>query len=155
MIPLTVLPNDNGRRQHRDRLELLTTLIAAPSFDPVFRDDHIVIPPDHRTFGWGCQVPDCERRKTLGEVLCRSHRNEWADAKTAGMSRADFLAAATPLKRIAGSNEGTCLVCPGRGTVADSNLCHAHHSAWKRQVAQGDVDHERWLSEQEAMPGFG
>ncbi|OOK65311.1 integrase family domain protein [Mycobacterium kansasii] len=61
MIPLTLVPDESESRAARDRLELLTALISAPGFDPLYRDDVIVIPRDHLVYGWGCAVANCER----------------------------------------------------------------------------------------------
>jgi hypothetical protein len=61
MIPLTLLPNDQGSRVTRDRLELLAALIDAPNFDPLYRAEVIEIPQYHPVYAWGCQVEDCER----------------------------------------------------------------------------------------------
>ena len=81
MIPLTLLPSDeDGRRAARDRLELLTTLIAAPSFDPLYRDDIIHIPRQHPVFGYQCQVPDCEAAATH-RGFCMEHKQQWRVAE--------------------------------------------------------------------------
>jgi len=50
-------------RASRDRLEVLTALMNAPSFDPLFRTDIITIPPCHPVYRWNCLVTDCERPK--------------------------------------------------------------------------------------------
>ncbi|MFE0373336.1 hypothetical protein [Streptomyces tendae] len=52
MIPLTLLPGrTDTTRIGRDRLELLTALIDAPAFDPLFRDTLIRVPPQHSAGG--------------------------------------------------------------------------------------------------------
>ena len=43
-MTLALLPQPDAR-EGRDRLEILTALISAPSFDPLFRGDIIKIPP--------------------------------------------------------------------------------------------------------------
>ena len=42
----------------RDRLEILTALISAPSFDPLFRGDIIKIPAGHPVYRWNCLAAD-------------------------------------------------------------------------------------------------
>jgi len=46
VTPVSPLPlrRDGADRVARDRLELLTALISAPSFDPVYRPEVIRIP---------------------------------------------------------------------------------------------------------------
>jgi hypothetical protein len=58
----------------RDRLEILTALIAGPSFDPVYRPDIITIPGGHPIYRWACVVADCERPRTGGSDLCSIHQ---------------------------------------------------------------------------------
>jgi hypothetical protein len=50
-LHLSLLPADVPGRADRDRLELLTALIAAPGFDPLYRSGLITIPPDHPVYG--------------------------------------------------------------------------------------------------------
>ena len=47
---------DRPDRVGRDRLEILTALIAGPSFDPIFRPDVIEIPRQHPIYRWECVV---------------------------------------------------------------------------------------------------
>ncbi|MFJ9368459.1 tyrosine-type recombinase/integrase [Nocardia sp. NPDC101769] len=155
MIPLIVLPNDNGSRQTRDRLELLAALIAAPSFDPLYRDDIIEVPRDHPAFGWGCQVADCERVKMQSTPTCANHHLEWKAAKAEGRSRAEFLAAAQPLTALSGTDPGVCRICPERPAVGGHELCRTHLYAWKVQVERGHTDYEHWIANEPAKPGFG
>jgi hypothetical protein len=64
-------------RVARDRLEILTTLINAPSFDPIFRPNVIVIPRDHPIYGWGCVVDRCERSRSGSSDLCADISGSW------------------------------------------------------------------------------
>jgi hypothetical protein len=50
---------------------LLSALIAAPSFDPVLREDVMRFPADHPFYGWGCGVVDCQRPKEPAHDFCR------------------------------------------------------------------------------------
>ena len=69
---------DRPGRVGRDRLEILTALIAGPSFDPVYRPDIITIPGGHPIYRWACVVADCERPRTGGSDLCSIHQGQWA-----------------------------------------------------------------------------
>jgi hypothetical protein len=74
VIPLTLLPGrTDATRVGRDRLELLTALIEAPGFDPVFRDALIFIPPQHPVYAWQCAVEGCERIRRVSHnlMICR------------------------------------------------------------------------------------
>lgn len=46
-VQLSLLPVEEQTRVGRDRIELLTALIEAPTFDPLYRADLIEIPPHH------------------------------------------------------------------------------------------------------------
>ena len=65
-------------RVGRDRLEILTALINAPSFDPIFRPDVIVIPRDHPVYRWTCVVDCCERSRSGSSELCAEHLRQLA-----------------------------------------------------------------------------
>ena len=62
-MTVTSLLSHPDARAGRDRLEVLTALIDAPSFDPLFRAEIIKIPPDHPIYRWNCLVTGCERPK--------------------------------------------------------------------------------------------
>jgi hypothetical protein len=70
---LPFLYQDQPDREERDRLEILTTLIAGPSFDPAFRPDVIDISPGHPIYRWECVVDGCERSRSGGTDLCSEH----------------------------------------------------------------------------------
>lgn len=159
MIPLSLLPGDHNRsRVTRDRLELLTALITAPGFDPLYRADIIAIPPQHPVYAWECVVADCERVRRSGTNLCHRHAREWHSAQHAGSSRAEFLRTATPMPMISGIDMGVCLICPDRpATSARTGLCDRHDDRWRRHLAAGGTngDLEDWLRQQVVFPGYG
>ena len=105
----------------RDRLEMLTTLIAGPSFDPIFRPDVIEIPPGHPVYRCECVVDRCERSRSGGTDLCPEHLRKWARQRERGVGKAAFLTAATGLKRHVRAEEMICRVCPQR-PVAHTEL---------------------------------
>ena len=61
-MTLALLPQPDAR-EGRDRLEIMTALVSAPSFDPLFRGDIIKIPPRHPVYRWNCLAADCERAR--------------------------------------------------------------------------------------------
>ena len=74
---LPFLYRDNTDRVGRDRLDILTALIAGPSFDPIFRPEVIEIPRQHPIYRWECVVDHCERSRSGGSDLCPEHLRQW------------------------------------------------------------------------------
>lgn len=159
MIPLALLPSDNHKsRVTRDRLELLTALISAPGFDPLYRAEIVMIPPQHPVYAWACVVAGCERVRRTGANLCHGHSREWRSAQRAGSSRAEFLRTATPMLALAGVDLGACRICPDRpATTATTGLCERHDDRWRRHLAMGgtNADFKEWLRHEVAFPGYG
>ncbi|MDX3577840.1 site-specific integrase [Streptomyces sp. FL07-04A] len=157
LLPL-LATHQNQTRIGRDRLEILTALTSAPSFDPLFRDDIVQIPPGHQTYRWFCRVTDCQRATGLGD-FCHAHREEWLAASKGGVSRSAFLSAAEPLGQTT-EHDGNlaCLICPGRPARAGQyRLCSYHLQKWRRTRAGQDTtpDFDGWAAEQSPAPGFG
>ncbi|MGW4595355.1 tyrosine-type recombinase/integrase [Streptomyces sp. NPDC004457] len=159
MIPLTLLPGrTDTTRIGRDRLELLTALIEAPAFDPLFRDTLIFIPPQHPVFAWQCGVDGCERIRRVSHNLCGSHYLEWEQAERAGQTKRTFMHAATPLPAARGVDYGRCRICPDRPAVSPTTqLCHQHQKRWQYgSAARVDRNHlGQWALAQRALPGYG
>jgi hypothetical protein len=65
-------PSTAPSRTIGDRLELLTALLNAPTFDAAFRTDVIDLPGDHPVYSWECGVPQCERALNPGACRCTS-----------------------------------------------------------------------------------
>ncbi len=154
---LVHLYQEQPGRTGRDRLEILTTLIAGPSFGPVFRPDVIKIPRDHPVFRWNCLVRDCERVRSGGTGLCKAHGVEFTDARSAGTGLAAFLDGASPLPSMGWTEEAACRVCPGRpASHTVMRLCLRHQHRWQQHAAQGgEADFGQWLADEQAFPGFG
>jgi integrase len=163
--PLPLHPHQPGQRQHqparvtRDRLELLTALINAPDFDPLFRSDVIEVPPHHAVYGWTCVVRGCQRHRADRYDFCHPHKRQWRVARDAGMGRAEFVRTAEPLKPWTKSGvERSCRICPDRpATAVNLRLCERHNNRWYRyQQAHGpEADLDRWSAEQRPLPGYG
>ncbi|MGH8275392.1 MAG: tyrosine-type recombinase/integrase, partial [Steroidobacteraceae bacterium] len=154
---LPLVPASRPDRQSRDRLEILTALIDAPSFDPLFRPEVIDIPPGHSIYRWECVVDDCERPRSGGSDLCGEHLQQWAAERTRGVGKAAFLTAATGLPRHVRVADRACQLCPDR-PVAHSGrtLCRAHDLKWFRhQQSILGADFDAWLAAQDALPGYG
>ncbi|WP_371098887.1 tyrosine-type recombinase/integrase [Streptomyces sanglieri] len=159
MIPLTLLPGrTDTTRIDRDRLELLTALIEAPSFDPLFRHTLIFIPAQHPVFAWQCGIDGCERIRRVSHNLCGSHYLEWEQAERAGQTKRAFMNAATPLPAARGVDYGRCRICPDRPAISPTTrLCHQHQQRWQYgAAARLDRNHlDQWILAQHALPGYG
>lgn len=158
---LTLIPADKGRtRTKGDRLELLTALIAAPSFDPLLRSDAIQMPPDHPVYGWGCAVAGCRRSRDVCSNYCSGHWRQWLDMRRSGATVVDFLRTAEPLPApIRGSGQ-LCLICPHARAVGAQGLCFLHttnYSSWRRyRRSKNRPDAvELFVAEQHPYPVFG
>ena len=121
-LHLSLLPADVPGRAGRDRLELLTALIAAPGFDPLYRSGLIRIPPGSPGLRVGLSGAGCEC-VGLGPGLCTAHEREWKALGRDKVRRADFTAVATPVRS---GHPGSA---PGRAASA--------RSAWPRTRACG------------------
>jgi hypothetical protein len=152
---LKVLENEDACLARRDRLELLTALMMAPGFDPLYRSDLIAIPPQHRVYGWECVVEGCGRVKKDNDGLGQEHRLEWREAREAGSSRAAFLTAASPWPA-AGMPPARCMICPDRPSrLRCVPLCGTHHGRWRHAGYPGNEALQEWLCEQTPFPGYG
>lgn len=165
MSDLQVLPlvtdGSVSTRTAGDRLELLTALITAPNFDPLFRTDVIKVPRDHPTYGWGCAVSGCQRAQGPARDFCKVHELEWVAAQKAGQSITEFHMAAVPLIPKSRIDPPPCVVCPDAPAWDARQLCYLHGSRWLRHHAdvrgrKGMLPvYEEWLAKQVPFPHFG
>lgn len=142
----------------RDRLEILTELIAGPSFDPLYRTEVIRIPRGHPVYRWECVVDGCERTRSGGTDLCSTHRLEWVQAEAGGAGKAAFVAAATGLDRFVRLEQARCRICPQRPAAHTGwQLCQRHQNRWYRHRAEAgqDADLLEWMAGQEPLAGYG
>ncbi|MFE2868798.1 hypothetical protein [Embleya sp. NPDC059259] len=153
----TLLPQPDTRTG-RDRLEVLTALISAPLFDPLFRPDIIKVPPNHPVYRWNCLCADCDR-STMGHGdLCSSHEMLWRDHRDRGRTRAEFLRTAAPVGLGDGVEQRTCGIRPERpARHLTLELCHYHEFRWYNHRGRrgGDADFDAWLLDRRPLPGFG
>lgn len=157
-VPLELLPTGGASRINRDRLEIVTALIEAPSFDPLYRADVIVFPAHHQVYGWQCTVEGCQRVLKRAKVLCVGHDALWHGAKMRGVGRAEFLAGAVALQVYERSRVHPCRVCPDRpADRATTRLCGFHHYQWRREYPGGQAaaGFDRWVAAQVPRPGYG
>jgi len=156
-VTVTTLLPQPDTRTGRDRLEVLTALISAPSFDPLFRPDIIKVPPNHPVYRWNCLCADCER-STMGHGdLCSSHEMLWRDHRDRGGTRAEFLRTAPSVGLGDGVEQRTCGICPERpARHLTLELCHYHEFRWynHRGRRDGDADFDAWLLDQHPLSGF-
>jgi len=156
-VTVTPLPRECARAG-RDRLEVLTALISAPSFDPLFRPDIIKIPAGHPVYRWNCLAAGCERSATGNGDLCGAHEMLWRQHRYEGGTRAGFLRTAPPVGPGEGAEERPCRVCPGRpARHLTLELCHYHEYRWyhHRDRHGDDADFGAWLAGEHLFPGFG
>jgi len=146
-------------RASRDRLEVLTALMNAPSFDPLFRTDIITIPPCHPVYRWNCLVTDCERPKAGRADLCSAHLRQWREHRRRGeTARAEFVRTAIPAGAAVWIEERPCRICPGRPARSIALvLCDKHQFRWYRHLEfhGADADFDGWLAVQQPYPGYG
>ena len=158
MTVTSLLPAQDDRAS-RDRLEVLTALINAPSFDPLFRTEIIQFPPGHPVYRWNCLVSGCERPKAGRGDLCSAHLGQWRHRRRGGEeSRADFVRTAGPAGLAAWVDERPCRICPHRPARNTTLfLCDKHQFRWyrHRELHGESVDFDDWLAGQEAYPGHG
>ena len=95
-MTLALLPQPDAR-QGRDRLEIMTALISAPSFDPLFRGDIIKIPAGHPVYRWNC-LAGCARTVMGHGDLRAAHQVLWRRHRDEGGTRAGFSAGSPALR---------------------------------------------------------
>jgi hypothetical protein len=141
--------------QVRDRLEILTALLRAPSFDPVYLPPVIKIPRGHAVYRRECLVEHCERTRSGGTELCGAHGEEWAQAREAVTGKAAFVLAAAGLDRHVRAEQASCRVCPGRpATRTRLRLCQRHLSRFRDDAAD-EARLSDWPARQKPFPGYG
>ncbi|MGW3690589.1 tyrosine-type recombinase/integrase [Streptomyces sp. NPDC005125] len=159
MLPL--LAGDGQSRTGKDRLEVLGALMAAPSFDPVFRQDVVRVDRDHPVYGWRCDVVDCERPAEAGRGLCHNHNVQWRKARAAGArSRPAFVRTLEPLKNRSHREHRSCRVCPELPVWSSYGLCFLHAHRWhgyRNNIHKkgGQADFDTWLENARPIAGFG
>jgi integrase len=155
-VTLALLPQPDAR-EGRDRLEILSALISAPSFDPLFRGDIVKVPAGHPVYRWNC-LAGCERTVMGHGDLCGAHQAFWRRHRDEGGTRAGFLQAAQALGPGEGIEERPCRICPDRPAChLTLRLCHYHEHRWYSYRGQhGDgAGFARWLAGQEEAAGYG
>lgn len=141
-------------REGRDRLEIMTALVNAPSFDLLFRSDIIGVPPNHPVYRWECLVTDCGRPRAGRGDLCGAHETMWRQRR-GEQSRAGFLRSAEPVGLGEEVHERPCRICPSRPSrQLTLELCHHHQFSWYH-YRDRPADFEVWLAEQQPHPGYG
>jgi integrase len=154
-----IVPGRDGRTT-RDRLELLTALMDAPAFDPLFRPDVIKVPGDHPVYGWICGVPECQRGREATADFCFNHDVEWRNLKREGQGLDAFLKNARPLPTVSWHDPPDCLICPGIPAASSIGLCKLHVDRWYqhrlRQQRRGQpAELDVWLASESAFVPFG
>jgi integrase len=151
---LALVPGWAGRLAAGDRLEMLTALIAAPSFDPLFRAGVIQVPAGHPVFRWSCLVPECLRGRGDYREFCAAHGRQWRAAREAGTALAAFLAQAEPQPRARFHEGARCRICPGLPAAGRLELCGRHRARWNTRRDRL-TDFTGWCASQAVLPGYG
>ncbi|MCX4403964.1 site-specific integrase [Streptomyces sp. NBC_01764] len=160
---ISTAPNGTARsRTTSDRLELLRALIAAPTFDPLFREDVIIVPGHHPAYGWLCKVGGCQRASDSGREFCQAHKRQWFELRNNGGNVTEFLHVAEPLKSASSWHvTPDCLVCPDIPAFSGNQLCYLHEHQWdqRRRDHEKRTGHplafETWVAAARAHPAFG
>ncbi|MFE3557296.1 tyrosine-type recombinase/integrase [Streptomyces sp. NPDC059193] len=144
-------------RESRDRLEILTTLIDAPSFDPIYRSDVIKVPRGHSLYRWDCLVAGCERTRSGGAELCAAHLQEAVHAREQGVGQGAFVTGADGFSRFVRAEDLPCRICPDRPATRNRwKLCERHGDRWVHHSrSRESADFEQWLTDQEPLAGYG
>jgi integrase len=156
-VTLALLPQP-GAREGRDRLEILSALISAPSFEPLFRAYIIKIPAGHPVYRWNCLAEGCERPTTGGTDLCGGHWELSREHLAGGGTKAGFLRAAPAIGLGEGTEERPCRFCPERpARHVTLELCDYHERRWydHRSRHGSDADFSAWATVQRPLPGYG
>jgi len=151
---LALVPDRAARLAVPDRLEMLTALIAAPSFDPLFRAEAIQVPAGHPVFRWSCVVPQCRRGRGECREFCAAHQRQWTAARECGTGLPAFLAMAEPQPLPRFHDGARCRICPGLPAAGRLELCGRHRARWntRRRRFTGFA---AWCASQTALPGYG
>jgi integrase len=154
-VTVTLLPQADAR-EGGDRLGILTALISAPSFDPLFRAGIVKIPAGHPVYRWDCLAAGCERAARGRGGLCSAHEVLWRRCRGEGGTRAGFLETAPPVGPGEGAEEQPCRVCADRPACQLTlRLCYYHQSRWYYYRGRHGADFGRWLAAQEPGAGYG
>jgi hypothetical protein len=159
MLPL-VSSGTALTRTKADRLEVLTALINAPAFDPLFARDVIRVPGDHPVYAWLCGVPGCQRAREERHTFCKAHDGQWRSQRREGRcSIAEFLRTAKPLQRVAWQQPPACRICPDIPALGRLGLCLRHADRWnshrKHHPGGRTTVFNAWLAAEQAFPGMG
>ena len=151
---LALVPDWAARLAVPDRLEMLTALIAAPSFDPLFRAEVIQVPAGHPVFRWSCVVPECPRGRGEWREFCAAHERQWTAARESGSGLPAFLAQAGPQPPPRFADGARCRICPGLPAAGRLGLCGRHRARWNTRRRRL-TDFAAWCASQAALPGYG
>ena len=92
--------------------------------------------------------------------LCSVHAEQWQEAETRGIRRAQFLRTAEPLPATEMPEAMTCRICQQRPAFSlQLVLCFRHRNRWLSHLSgtpkDAEGDFERWLADQPSLPGYG
>ncbi|MGW2090262.1 hypothetical protein [Streptomyces sp. NPDC001880] len=159
LLPVVQSPD---RRQYRDRLEILTALLAGPTVDPLYSEDLVKFPEDHPVYGWKCCVVDCQGPAVGGgqKDMCCAHLTEFRRrVKTEpDLTRYHFQQTAPARNPMGNVDPPDCRICLERPSYMSTiDLCSRHYRRWLRaRDSVGEAaDFELWCSREKPLRSFG
>ncbi len=129
---------------------------ASQAFPDWLLADPISFPRDHRTYGWGCRVPDCNADLANSNIkfLCNAHDHEYR-LVSSQLSIEDFAKQAKPCpckyNDWGRARREDCRVCGPHREALIRGLCAAHDNLLRKARKRGD-DEKAWLSAQVPFP---
>ncbi|RUP26395.1 MAG: site-specific integrase [Mycolicibacterium sp.] len=129
---------------------------VSQAFPPWLLSDPIVFPGDHRTYGWACQVPDCNGELAGSNIkfLCSTHDHEFK-ALSSKLTIEEFAKQATPspciLRGWARYRLDDCRICGPNREALITGLCMAHNRILWKAKRRGETE-EACLRAQTPFP---
>lgn len=123
-------------------------------FEPWLLTEPIIFPRHHETYGWACDVPNCEA--VVGDTakgFCVGHAKEYAALRDT-MTAAEFAAQATPMSS---TTLGWALLrlpacsinrCPRERTSSMAKHCPKHHHLFTTAKDIDGFDEAVWRGQQ-------
>jgi integrase len=126
--------------------------VASQTFPEWLLADPITFPRDHRTYGWGCRVHDCNAELANSNIkfLCNAHDHEYR-VVSAQLSIDEFTTQAKPCpckyNDWGRARRENCRVCGPHREALIRGFCAAHDKLLRQARKRGD-DEKAWLGAQ-------
>lgn len=126
--------------------------VASQAFPGWLLADPITFPRDHRTYGWGCRVPNCnaELANSNTKFLCNAHDREYR-LVSAQLSIEEFVVKAKPCpckyNDWGRARRENCRVCGPHREALIRGFCAAHDRLLRQARKRGE-DEKTWFRAQ-------